>query len=60
MTKNKKIKETVKIDGNLLERVYQIVKHKDKKIEYSSAKQFINIAVLKLLRKEEKDILEHD
>lgn len=45
----------VKIDKNLLIRVEKLIKNKDKKIVYSSRKQFINIAVLKLLKKEEND-----
>ncbi len=44
-----------KIDEYLLKRVKSLIKHKDKKIIYSSSKQFINIAVLKLLKKEESD-----
>lgn len=43
----------VKIDIGLLERVNKLIKKKDKKIEYASKKQFINIAVLKLLKREE-------
>lgn len=45
----------VKIDKQLLERIEKITKDKDKKIIYSSRKQFVNIAVLKLLKKEEND-----
>lgn len=45
----------VKIDRDLLERVKKIVKKKDKKIMYSHMKQFVNVAVLKLLEKEEKE-----
>lgn len=48
--------KTVKIDPDLLRRVYDLIKDKDKKIVYSSAKQFVNIAVLKLLEKEEKSV----
>ena len=46
-------KETVKIDEDLLKRVIAIIKDKDKKIKYSNAKQFVNVAVLGLLKKEE-------
>ncbi len=49
MTKN-----TVKIDEDLLKRVKSLVKRKDKRIRYSSAKQFINVAVLDLLEREEE------
>lgn len=48
--------ETVKISPDLLKRVNALIKDSDKKIEYASAKQFVNIAVLKLLQKEEKEI----
>ncbi len=47
-------KETVKINEDLLKRVISITKNKSKKIKYSTAKQFINVAVLELLEKEEK------
>ena len=47
-------KETVKIDGDLLKRIILITKDKSKKIKYSTAKQFVNMAVLELLEKEEK------
>ena len=42
--------EVVKIDGELLERVKKIIK----RIKYSSKKQFIDLAVLELLEREEK------
>ena len=45
--------EVVKIDKDLLERVEKVIKNKSKKIKYSSKKQFIDIAVLELLEKEE-------
>ena len=48
-------RETVKINEDLLKRVIYITKDKSKKIKYSTAKQFINVAVLELLKKEEKD-----
>jgi hypothetical protein len=44
----------VKIDNALLERIKRLIGKKDKKIKYSSKKQFVNIAVLELLEKEEK------
>jgi len=47
-------RETVKINEDLLKRVISITKNKTKKIKYPTAKQFINIAVLELLEKEEE------
>lgn len=47
-------RETVKINEDLLKRVINITKDNTKKIKYSTAKQFINVAVLELLEKEEK------
>ena len=47
-------KDTTKIDKDLLERVKKLIKMKNKKIKYANAKQFINVAVLKLLEEEEK------
>ena len=44
--------DSVKIDKNLLERVKKTIEKNSKKIKYSSAKQFVNIAVLELLEKE--------
>lgn len=44
----------VKIDNGLLERIERLIQKKGKKIKYSSKKQFVNIAVLELLGKEEK------
>jgi hypothetical protein len=46
--------EVVKIDKELLIRVEKLIKNKGKRIKYSSKKQFIDIAVLELLEKEEK------
>lgn len=46
-------KDTTKIDKNLLARVKKLIKMKNKKIKYSNTKQFINVAVLKLLEGEE-------
>jgi len=48
-------KETVKINSDLLKRINLLIKNKDKKIKYSTAKQFVNVAVLELLIKEEKN-----
>ena len=45
----------VKIDRNLLERIKKLISKKSKKIKYAHQKQFINIAVLNLLEKEEKE-----
>ena len=47
--------EVVKIQKDLLSRIEKLIKDKDKKIIYSSRKQFVNIAVLKLIKKEEND-----
>lgn len=47
--------EVVKIQKDLLSRIEKLIKNKDKKIIYSSRKQFVNIAVLKLIKKEEND-----
>ncbi|MEK6878293.1 MAG: hypothetical protein AABY22_01725 [Nanoarchaeota archaeon] len=47
-------RETVKINVDLLKRINLLIKDKDKKIIYATAKQFVDIAVLKLLQKEEK------
>jgi hypothetical protein len=46
-------RDNVKIDENILKRVMSITKDKTKKIKYATAKQFVNIAVLELLEKEE-------
>lgn len=46
-------RETVKINEDLLKRVIVVTKDKNKKIKYSTAKQFVNVAVLELLEKEE-------
>lgn len=46
--------DNVKIDIDLLARVEKLIKRKDKKIKYSNKKQFVNVAVLSLLEKEEK------
>jgi hypothetical protein len=46
-------RETVKINEDLLKRVISITKKKDKEIKYPTAKQFINMAVIELLEREE-------
>jgi len=43
----------VKIDEGLLKKVKRLIKESSMKIKYSNAKQFINIAVLEKLNKEE-------
>lgn len=45
--------EVVKINGELLERVGKVIEKKEIKIKYSSKKQFVDIAVLELLKREE-------
>lgn len=47
-------KNTVKIDEDLLEKVKKLIKSKDKKLKYANTKQFINVAVIKLLEEEGK------
>lgn len=47
--------ESVKIDEDLLKRIEKLVKRKDKKIKYAHKKQFVNVAVLTLLEKEENN-----
>ena len=47
--------ESVKIDEDLLKRIDKLVKRKDKKIKYAHKKQFVNVAVLNLLEKEENN-----
>jgi len=49
------MKDNVKIDSDLLKRVEKLIKRKDKRIKYAHKKQFINVAVLSLLEKEEKE-----
>lgn len=46
--------DSVKIDRDLLNKVKSLIKSKTLKIKYSSAKQFVDIAVLELLEKEGK------
>ncbi|MCX8159046.1 MAG: hypothetical protein N3D20_02020 [Candidatus Pacearchaeota archaeon] len=45
----------VKIDKDLLKRIERLIQRKDKKIKYAHKKQFVDIAVLKLLEEEEKN-----
>jgi len=46
--------DVVKIDEELLKKVNKLIKEKSMKIKYSNAKQFVNIAVLEKLEKEEE------
>ena len=46
--------DVVKIDEELLKRINKLIKEKSMKIKYSNAKQFVNIAVLEKLEKDEK------
>ena len=48
------MRDSVRIDKDLLEKLKELVKDSSKRIKYSSAKQFVNIAVLELLEKEER------
>jgi len=48
------IKTTVKIDGKLLKRLKTLISKQDKKLKYPTTKHFINIAVLNLIKREEK------
>jgi hypothetical protein len=43
---------TVKINSELLKKVEKLIKKTNKKIKYSSAKQFVDIAVYELLERE--------
>lgn len=45
---------TVKIKKELLDRVEKIVEDKFEHIKYANKKQFVNAAVLELLRQEEE------
>lgn len=47
--------KTVKINPELYKRINLLIEDKVKKITYNSAKQFVDIAVLKLLKEEEKE-----
>jgi hypothetical protein len=45
----------VKIDGDLLERIKRLINKKSKRIKYAHQMQFVNVAVLELLEKEEEN-----
>lgn len=45
--------DVVKIDEELLKRVNKLIKESSMKIKYSNAKQFVNIAVLEKLEKDD-------
>ncbi len=42
----------VKVDSELLERVEKLIGEKDKRIKYSSRKQFVDIAIFELIERE--------
>ena len=46
--------DVVKIDEDLLKKVKKLIKESSMKIKYSNAKQFVNLAVLEKLEKEDK------
>lgn len=50
----------VKIDDELLSKVRKLIKDKSKRIRYRSARQFVDIAVLDLINKEEKQVSKND
>jgi Arc/MetJ-type ribon-helix-helix transcriptional regulator len=45
---------TVKINSELLKKIEKLIKQGNKKLKYSSAKQFVDIAVFELLERERK------
>jgi len=45
--------DVVKIDEELLKKVNKLIKESSMKIKYSNAKQFVNIAVLEKLEKDD-------
>lgn len=49
------MKDTVKIDSSILKKVENLLKREEKRIKYANKKQFINLAVLELLKKEGKN-----
>lgn len=49
------VKENVKINSDLLRRIKTLIQDKEKKVYYPTAKAFVNIAVLELLKKKEKE-----
>jgi len=54
VTKKKKGQNTVKIDEKLLRRVKVLFRNDEIRLEYPTIKNFIDLAVLKLLKEEEK------
>jgi hypothetical protein len=44
--------DVVKIDKDLLKKVNKLIRESSMKIKYSNAKQFVNLAVLEKLEKE--------
>ncbi|MGD9276789.1 MAG: hypothetical protein PVJ67_06480 [Candidatus Pacearchaeota archaeon] len=55
VTKEKGGQNTVKIDGALLCRIKKLFNDGEIKIQYPTIKNFVNVAVLKLLKEEEKN-----
>ena len=53
VTNKKSVQNTVKIDEKLLERIKILFNDEDIRIEYPTIKNFINVAVLKLLKEKE-------
>ena len=53
VTKGKRQQNTVKIDEILLERIKNLFNDEDIRIEYPTIKNFIDVAVLKLLKEKE-------
>ena len=45
---------TVKINSELLKKIEKLIKQGNKKLKYSSAKQFVDIAVFELLERERR------
>jgi len=56
VTKKKRAPNTVKIDENLLKRIKTLFKNEEIRIEYPTIKNFINMAVLKLLKEKEEKL----
>jgi hypothetical protein len=52
--KDKKI-SVVKIDSDLLERIEEFINQENNKFNYVNKKQFVDLAVLEKLKKEEND-----
>jgi hypothetical protein len=53
VTEKKRFQNTVKIDESLLERIKILLNDEDIKTEYPTVKNFVNVAVLKLLKEKE-------